>query len=261
MRKQFPSVLTCHRKAKEALRGRSGVRFSVASLSFLCFFAFCGICAACGTVMYTVELHTQALWYCAFALVALLLIGLLLAPLWEGCLSFFCRLVRYGRVGAAELLAFFVDKRRYRYALLRYFGRLLRNLAFGLAFLVIAGLGYSVAAYLTEMGSLARGALVAGGTLLFLVLLVILSVRASYRTYLMEVARFSVPTLSYRAVSSVSAIGMRYRYGRVLLLDLSFLPLFIVGFVFAGIPLFFIFPHYLAARTEMALALLSMERQ
>ena len=203
----------------------------------------------------------SVLGYVLCATAAILFLGVLWAPLLEGCASFFCRLVRHGRVGAAELLSFYVDKKRYGYALARYFCRMLRILFFFGAFFAFARLGKGVATYLTAMGAVARGALVLGGTLFFLAVLLILFVRFSYRTYLMEAARFCVPCLSFRAAGAISASGMRHRYGRVLLLDLSFLPLFVFSFLLLGFPLLFVLPHYLAARAEMAFALLSAERQ
>lgn len=260
MRKRFPSVIACHKKAREALRGKSGVRLLSVALLFLCFFAFCGIAAAGLAVMHAFFPQGGSAFYLLVACVTLLLVGILWAPVWEGLLSLFCRLVRHGHVGAAELLSFCVDKKRYRYSFLRYLGRLLRATLFWGAAISVARLGYAVAAYLAEAGAVARAALVLGGTVCFLALLLLLALRFSYRTYLMEAARFAVPTLSFRSVGVISAGAMRHKYGRVLLLDVSFLPMFIFSFLLLGIPLFYVFPHYVAARTEMAFAILSLER-
>ena len=201
------------------------------------------------------------LYYLLFAAVALLFGGLLFAPFSEGCAAFFYCLVRYGRRNFAEFFAFFLVGKRFRYALARYLCRLSRTLFFLAVFFSIAILGNGVGGYLAETGALARGALVLGGTLCFLLLLLVLYVRFSYRTYLMGAARFSVPALSFRSVGTVSSVGMRHRYGKVLCLDLSFLPLFIFSFLLLGIPLIFVIPHYLAAKAEMCFGLLSLENQ
>ncbi|MBO7171071.1 MAG: hypothetical protein J6W28_07845, partial [Clostridia bacterium] len=104
-----------------------------------------------------------------------------------------------------------------------------------------------------------RATLVLGGTVLFLLLLSGMGLRFSYRSYLMGAARFSVPTLSYRALGGVSSAGMRHRYGKAVLLDLSFLPLFVFGLLLLGIPLVFLIPRYFAARAEMCFSLLALE--
>ncbi len=260
MRKRFPSVIACHKKAREALRGKNGVRLMSVALLLLCFFAVCGLTVAGLAVMHVFFPKGGPAVYLLFACAMLLLIGILWAPVWEGLLSLFCRLVRHGHVGAAELLSFCVDKKRYRYSFLRYLGRLLRSALFLATAIIVARLGHVVAAYLVEADAIARAALVLGGTVCFLVLLLLLAVRFSYRTYLMEAARFAVPALSFRSVGVISAGGMRHKYGRVLLLDISFLPMFIFSFLLLGFPLFYVFPHYVAARAEMAFAILSVER-
>lgn len=260
MRKSRPSVLACHRTAKALLRGRKGVCFSVFALLVLCALAFLGVLFVCAVALCAFYRFDQPTLYLGIALAGLLPLWLIFAPLWEGLLAFFYRLSRGGVPRLADVFSFFCDGKRYRYALLRFVCRLARVLFFLATFFLVAVLGQGVAAYLVSKGDLNRASLVVGGTLFFLFLLLVMGVRFAYRPYLMGAAFFSVPSLSHRSVGAVSATAMRHRYGKVILLDASFFPLFVFSFLLLGIPLIFLIPRFLAARAEMCFSLLALER-
>ena len=253
------SVLACHKSAGVALRGRKGICLSVFALFLLCLFSVCGVFSVCEGALRLLGWRKEPTFYLLFLLVGLLPCALFLAPLGEGIAVFFYRLSRSHHPKPSDMLSFFYDGKRYRYALLRFAGRLFRVSLFGSVFFAVACLGKRVAEYFILTGAEARAALVLGGTILFLLLLLGMGIRFSYRSYLMGAARFSVPTLSYRALRGISSVGMKHRYGKVILLDLSFLPLLVLSLFLLGIPLVFLIPRYLAARAEMCFSLLSIE--
>ena len=259
MRKSRHSVCSCHRTANELLRGRKGICLSVFVLLTLCAFAFLGMFLLCVLILQALGLENASLACTLLVLGGILLPCLFLAPLWEGVFAFFLRLSRTQTPRFSEIFSFYCSFKRYRYALLRFVCRLLRRLFFLFAFLLVAGLGKAVGEYLVFTGDLTRASLVFGGTLFFLLLLLIMGVRFAYRPYLMGAAFFSVPSFSHRSARSVSAAGMRHMYGKVILLDLSFAPILLFSLLFLGIPLVFFLPRYLAARAEMCFALLSLE--
>ena len=226
----------------------------------LCVFAFLGMFSVCAVCLRLLGFPNRPTAYLVLALTGVVLPCLFLAPLWEGVYAFFYRLSRTRTPKLSEFFSFYSGAKRYRYALWRFVCRQTRRLFFLFAFLSVAWLGKTVAEYLVYTGDMMRAAWVSGGTLFFLFLLLVMGIRFAYRPYLMGAALFSVPSFSHRSAGAVSAVGMRHRYGKVILLDLSFLPLFLFGILLLGIPLVFLIPRYFAARAEMCFALLSLER-
>ncbi len=259
MRKIYPSVLSCHKHARNVLRGRFNLRLLTFTLTGLCFFAFCGICAAVYALFSALRLGGTPFVYGICVASALLVSGFFIAPLWEGCESFFCFLTRYEKTRTERIFCFFTSRKRYFWALGRYVRRVLRTVIFYFLFLLVCRMGGELSSYLLRSGADVRGSLVLASTLLFLGLLVLLAYRFSVRVCLVGAVGFSAPTLSLRQAAKVSALSLKHRYGKVLILHFTFLPMFIFSILFFGIPFLFVLSHYFAAKAKLSLDLLAVE--
>ncbi|MBP3437497.1 MAG: hypothetical protein J6K61_06310 [Clostridia bacterium] len=187
---------------------------------------------------------------------------LFLSPFWEGIVSFCQTAVLTDEADFSSLFAFFVNKRLFRFAIRRGFGRVFRLALFSGFSVFVAYLGI----WASSVSSAPRGALILSLSAAFLLFLLFFFLHLGKDYFLWnhllskerkETAGEISPALcKYSALCRASANQMRSHYGKVLGLTLRFMPLFILSLVFLGIPLIFVLPRFMLLRASLASCIL-----
>ncbi len=201
------------------------------------------------------------LWLLA-AVLAFALSLFLLAPYWEGILSF-CTLAQMeGRADFSAIHAFLVQKKLLRFAFLRGAGRAIRLILWSLFSLFVAYFGFGAALEAKSYD----GIFLLVATALFLLFLLFLFLHLGkdkllFNALLTKMRRNEAAgegiALSYFALSGESAGYMRRFAKRLLCLFLRYLPLFFLSVLLLGIPLLFLLPRYLLARAALITSILN----
>ncbi len=229
-------------------------------LSFLGFFAIAmgGLSAI---IFLSPVLQGELLLWLLAAILAISLSLLLLAPFWEGILSFCSVALWEEKADYFALFSFLVDKKLFRFALLRGSGRVLRLILWSLFSLFVAYFGFGAA----MTAKAPYGALLLALTVLFLVFLLLFFLHLGKDKLLFNAlltkkrteAAGELGLPSYLSLCYESANRMRRYSARVLGLFLRYLPLFILSALFLGAPLLFFLPRYLLARAALITAILN----
>lgn len=248
---------------KKALRDLAKLKLSqrLFFLVFLLGFSFLGIAYGAWSVTSAVFLrlfsHPLTIKTVVVALsLTLLLEVFLLSPLWRGVQALLLHRFLFGQTDFGLLFYFYSHRSRYAFSVRRSIRGLLRLALLLLLLSVGARLGVVVGDWLLISKQPAVALLVGLLSLGFILLLLFVFFLWNADSFLMDAAFLSSPLLSYRQLHAISARKMKKGRGALRRLNLSFLPLWTVSVLLLGIPLVFVLPYYIVARSHLAVFLI-----
>jgi hypothetical protein len=240
------SVYAARKTARRHLR-ESGLCAKLAALYFLCFFSVCGISLFMyrlySVLISYIKTVPPMLGYGLACAASILCIVLVVSPFYRGIEHLAMGYVLFGRLHYGAVLAFYTQSVRYRYAVCKGLSRIGRFALYVAVSFAAMRLGRRVAEHLIGEGDTVRGALVLGGTLLFMLLALVIFWFFAASRFLMGAATASAPLLSYRQILALSAVKMRVYRKKVFLYQISFIPLLILSIALLGLPLVFVLPY------------------
>ena len=129
---------------------------------------------------------------------------------------------------------------------------MLRGLLYcGLLF-TLSHLGTHVGRYLIEADREAVALLILSLSIFFVLLLSFIFFLWRSDSFLMDATLLAAPNLSYHQLHALSSLRMKR--GRQILwrMNVSFVPLFLLSFLMAGLPLVVVVPYYVVTRSCLA---------
>lgn len=235
----------------------SKLSFLVSALWWVKLLSFCG----CSVLMYGMFFAVTAAIPCVpsfvaygcAALVSFAFWLFVLAPFSAGIELLLARYVSERVVSVSCFLAFFAERKRYRFAVFAAGGRALRfGLGISLVFSVLY-FGKRVATALIDGGDLVRATVVLCGTVLFLFIAVWLWWLFSADAFLLDAVHSSAPSLTYRQAALLAKRGIKHYKGKVFARQLRVLGLVFLSAFALGIPLFWVIPYAKLSKHVLAL--------